>query len=89
MKTVEPRWEMVQRQREQALQLQAQITVAEEKEISHQRDAERIRAELDAIAKAKDELKDLREKVEPLLALTLSRSTHSTFCTAKTAAAAR
>jgi DNA repair protein SbcC/Rad50 len=69
MKTVEPRWQMAQRQREQAIQLQTQITVGEEKETSHQRDAERIRGELVAIAKAKEELTDLREKVEPLFAL--------------------
>ncbi len=66
MKTVEPRWQMAQRQREQSLQLQAQITVSEEKEISHQRDAERIRGELDAIGKAKGELAVLREAIEPL-----------------------
>ncbi|MBA3644806.1 MAG: SMC family ATPase [Gemmatimonadaceae bacterium] len=69
MKTVEPRWQLAQRQREQGLQLQAQITVAEEKESSHQRDAERIRGELDAISTAKLELKQLREQVEPLFAL--------------------
>jgi DNA repair protein SbcC/Rad50 len=69
MKTVEPRWHLAQRQREQALQLQAQITVGEEKEMSHQRDAERIRGELDEIAKAKEELKDLRQMIEPLFAL--------------------
>ena len=69
MKTVEPRWEMAQRQREQSLQLLAQITVSEEKEISLQRNAERIRAELDAIAKAKAELDELRGAIEPLFAL--------------------
>ena len=71
MKTVEPRWHLAQRQREQALQLQAQITVGEEKEMSHQRDAERIRGELDEIARAKDELKDLRRMIEPLFALNI------------------
>ena len=71
MKTVEPRWQMAQRQREQSLQLQAQITIAEEKEISHQRDVERIRSELDSIAAARSELERLREQVEPLLALTV------------------
>jgi len=68
MRTVEPRWHMAQRQREQSIQLLTQITVKEGEEASAQRDIERIRGELDAIARAKLELEELREHVEPLFA---------------------
>src|SRR5205085_10735903 len=42
MMAVEPRWEMVQRQREQSAQLLTQINVAEEKDAALHRDVERI-----------------------------------------------
>lgn len=68
---IEPRWEMVQRQREQSAQLLIQITVADEKEAALQRDAERIRQELEGVQAARARLADLRDSVEPLFALTV------------------
>jgi exonuclease SbcC len=69
MKTVEPRWQMAQRQREQSRQLQTQIQVEEEKEVSLRRDAERIRSELESISRARLELKTLDELTGDLVAL--------------------
>jgi exonuclease SbcC len=69
MMAVEPRWEMVQRQREQSGQLLTQITVAEEKEAALHRDAERIIRELESVQAARSQLASLRESVEPLFAL--------------------
>ncbi|MGH7603296.1 MAG: AAA family ATPase [Gemmatimonadaceae bacterium] len=69
MMAIEPRWEMVQRQREQSAQLLTQINVAEEKEAALHRDAERISRELEAVQVARAQLDDLRESVEPLFAL--------------------
>ena len=64
-----PRWEMAQKQREQAAQLVTQITVAEEKEAALNRDAQRIQRELEGIAAAHLQLDSLRLTVEPLFAL--------------------
>jgi DNA repair protein SbcC/Rad50 len=69
MMAVEPRWEMVQRQREQSAQLLTQITVAEEKEAALLRDAERLERELEGVSAARSQLAALREAVEPLFAL--------------------
>src|SRR5205085_12387241 len=66
---VEPRWEMVQRQREQSAQLLTQINVAEEKEAALHRDAERITRELEGVQSARAQLDALRQAVEPLFAL--------------------
>ena len=66
---VEPRWEMVQRQREQSAQLLTQINVAEEKEAALHRDAERIARELEGVQSARAQLDALRQAVEPLFAL--------------------
>jgi len=69
MMAIEPRWEMVQRQREQSGQLLTQITVAEEKEAALHRDAERILRELEGVKAARAQLDTLVESVEPLYAL--------------------
>ncbi|HMF99848.1 MAG TPA: hypothetical protein VK560_01240, partial [Gemmatimonadaceae bacterium] len=69
MMAIEPRWEMVQRQREQSGQLLTQINVAEEKEAALQRDAERIVRELEGVQTARSQLATLRDAVEPLFAL--------------------
>jgi exonuclease SbcC len=66
---IEPRWEMVQRQREQSGQLLTQITVGEEKEAALHRDAERVVRELEGVQAARAQLDDLRQSVEPLFAL--------------------
>jgi len=66
---IEPRWEMAQKQREQAAQLLTQITVAEEKEAALNRDAQRVARELDGISAAHAQLENLRQSVEPLFAL--------------------
>ena len=68
MMAVEPRWEMVQRQREQSAQLLTQITVAEEKEAALHRDNERITRELEGVKAARSQLDALREAIEPLFA---------------------
>ncbi len=69
MMAIEPRWEMVQRQREQSAQLLTQITVAEEKEAALQRDAERLIRELEGVKVARGQLDTLRDSIEPLFAL--------------------
>src|SRR5687768_14483405 len=69
MMAIEPRWEMAQKQREQAAQLLTQITVAEEKEAALNRDAQRIARELEAIAAAHSQLDTLLLTIEPLFAL--------------------
>ena len=69
MMAIEPRWEMVQRQREQSAQLLTQITVGEEKEAALHRDAERVVRELEGVHAARAQLDDLRVSVEPLFAL--------------------
>ncbi|HMI54549.1 MAG TPA: SMC family ATPase, partial [Gemmatimonadaceae bacterium] len=69
MMAIEPRWEMVQRQREQSAQLLTQITVAEEKEAALQRDAERVSRELEGVKSARSQLDTLRQAIEPLFAL--------------------
>ena len=69
MMAIEPRWEMVQRQREQSAQLLTQITVAEEREAALHRDAERITRELESVQGARSQLETLRESIEPLFAL--------------------
>jgi exonuclease SbcC len=68
MMSIEPRWEMVQRQREQSAQLLTQITVLEEKEAALQRDAERITRELYGVKAARSQLDTLRDAIEPLFA---------------------
>ena len=69
MMAIEPRWEMAQKQREQAAQLLTQITVAEEKEAALNRDAQRIARELEGIAAAHSQLDTLLLTIEPLFAL--------------------
>ena len=69
MMAIEPRWEMVQRQREQSAQLLTQITVAEEKEAALHRDSERVVRELEGVQAARAQLDNLRESIEPLFAL--------------------
>ena len=69
MMAIEPRWEMVQRQREQSAQLLTQITVAEEKEAALHRDAERITREMEGVKVARGQLDTLRDSIEPLFAL--------------------
>jgi exonuclease SbcC len=66
---IEPRWEMMQRQREQSAQLLTQITVGEEKEAALRRDAERIEHELEGVKAARAKLDTLVIAVEPLYAL--------------------
>ena len=66
---IEPRWEMMQRQREQSAQLLTQITVGEEKEAALRRDAERIEHELEGVKAARTKLDTLVIAVEPLYAL--------------------
>ncbi|HJP61501.1 MAG TPA: SMC family ATPase, partial [Gemmatimonadaceae bacterium] len=68
---IEPRWEMMQRQREQSAQLLTQITVGEEKEAALRRDAERIAHELEGVQAARSKLDALRLAVEPLYALNI------------------
>jgi exonuclease SbcC len=68
---IEPRWEMMQRQREQSAQLLTQITVGEEKEAALRRDAERIVHELEGVQAARSRLDTLRLAVEPLFALNI------------------
>jgi len=69
MMAIEPRWEMLQRQREQSAQLLTQITVAEEKEAALHRDAERVERELESVGSARSKLDVLVEAIEPLFAL--------------------
>ena len=69
MMAIGPRWEMLQRQREQSAQLLTQITVAEEKEAALHRDAERVERELEGVSAARSQLDTLREAIEPLFAL--------------------
>jgi len=69
MMAVEPRWEMLQRQREQSAQLLTQINVAEEKEAALHRDAERVVREMEAVQAARSQMDALREAIEPLFAL--------------------
>jgi exonuclease SbcC len=69
MMAIEPRWEMIQRRREQSSQLLTQINVSEEKEAALQRDAERIAKELEGVESARAQLDTLRASVEPLFAL--------------------
>ena len=69
MMAIEPRWEMIQRRREQSAQLLTQINVSEEKEAALQRDAERIARELEGVESARAQLDTLRASVEPLFAL--------------------
>lgn len=66
---IEPRWEMMQRQREQSAQLLTQITVGEEKEAALRRDAERIEHELEGVKAARTKVDTLVLAVEPLYAL--------------------
>jgi exonuclease SbcC len=66
---IEPRWEMMQRQREQSAQLLTQITVGEEKEAALRRDAERIAHELEGVNAARAKVDTLVIAVEPLYAL--------------------
>lgn len=68
---IEPRWEMMQRQREQSGQLLTQITVIEEKEAALRRDSERIAHELEGVQSARSRLDTLRLAVEPLFALNI------------------
>jgi DNA repair protein SbcC/Rad50 len=68
MMAIEPRWEMVQRQRDQSAQLLTQITVAEEKEAALHRDSERVVRELEGVQAARAQLDNLREAIEPLFA---------------------
>ena len=69
MMAIEPRWEMLQRQREQSAQLLTQITVAEEKEAALHRDAERVERELESVSSARSKLDTLGNAIEPLFAL--------------------
>jgi DNA repair protein SbcC/Rad50 len=68
MMAIEPRWEMIQRRREQSSQLLTQINVSEEKEAALQRDAERVTRELEGVESARAQLDTLRASVEPLFA---------------------
>ena len=79
MMAVEPRWEMVQRQREQSALLLTQITVAEEKEAALHRDAGRITRELEGVQAARSQLASLRESVEPLFALNVELAALNTL----------
>jgi DNA repair protein SbcC/Rad50 len=69
MMAIDPRWENVQRKREQSAQLLTQINVVEEKEAALKRDAERITRELEGVQAAREQLDTLRASVEPLFAL--------------------
>jgi exonuclease SbcC len=69
MMAIEPRWDLVQRAREQSAQLLTQINVGEEKEAALKRDAERIARELEGVESARAQLDTLRASVEPLFAL--------------------
>jgi len=69
MLAVGPRWDMVQRQREQSAQLLTQITVAEEKEAALARDAARVAKDLEGIKTAHSLLEEVRISIEPLFAL--------------------
>jgi DNA repair protein SbcC/Rad50 len=69
MMAIEPRWEMIQRQREQSAQLLTQINVAEEKEAALHRDAERVEREHEGVKAARLQLDTLRQAIEPLFAL--------------------
>ncbi|HET9777212.1 MAG TPA: SMC family ATPase, partial [Gemmatimonadaceae bacterium] len=66
MMAIEPRWEMLQRQREQSAQLLTQINVAEEKEAALHRDAERVERELEGVSSARSQLDILHDAIEPL-----------------------
>ena len=69
MMAIEPRWEMIQRQRDQSGQLLTQINVAEEREAALHRDSDRVERELEGVKAARSELDALREASEPLFAL--------------------
>lgn len=71
--TIEPRWVAAQQQREQARQVTAEISLAEQTETSVARDAERIAAQLREIEAAKVEMKALQDAIEPLDALQAER----------------
>ncbi len=69
MRSVGPRWEMAQRQREQSAALGRDITVAEERESSLRMETARIDADLDQIGTSRNELQNVTEVIEPLFAL--------------------
>ncbi len=71
--TIEPRWVAAQQQREQARQVSADISLAEQTEASVAKDAERIANQLKEIDAAKLEMKALQEAIEPLDALRAER----------------
>lgn len=71
---IEPRWITAQQQREQARQIAADISLAEQTESSVARDAERIAGQLTEIEAARIEMKALQEAVEPLDAFQAERN---------------
>jgi exonuclease SbcC len=70
---IEPRWLTAQQQREEARQITAEISLAEQTESSVARDAERIAAQLKEIEAARVEMKALQKAIEPLDALQAER----------------
>lgn len=70
---IEPRWAAAQQQREQARQIAAEISLAEQTESSVARDAERIAGQLKEIETARLEMKALQAAIEPLDALKAER----------------
>ena len=70
---IEPRWAAAQQQREQARQIAAEISLAEQTESSVARDAERIAVQLKEIEAARIEMKALQTAIEPLDALKAER----------------
>ena len=61
-----PRWQDAQSQREQRLQLASELRVAESEAVSLSRELERLDRELDAVARAHDELVPLRAEANGL-----------------------
>lgn len=73
LERIEPRWTAAQQERDQARQVNADISLAEQTESSFARDAERIAGQLREIDAAKVEMKALQDAIEPLDALQAER----------------
>lgn len=70
---IEPRWAAAQHEREQARQIAAEISLAEQTESSVSRDVDRIAAQLKEIEAASIEMKALQDAIEPLDAFQAER----------------
>lgn len=66
LQTIVPRWQDAQAQRERRLQLTSELRVAESEALSFSRELERLDRELEAMARAHDELTPLRKHLAEL-----------------------